>query len=281
MNGLRELLDSIRKSFIKKSEDMKSHISQKSAIFSTLKANALTFIVHYSRFVNIVKDKYKKIYNDYPLARSIVDYSSYWFSYTYSYVIRKKIEPLSSYWISTAVLSKRDKNRYVGEEYTLLESYEFMKTPYELMEKQMICESSYNETCDAVDSIVLNSSSYIEGMVKMKLGDNYIYRIFDNTNGFFKEFMMPMLSSKAKFLSIEYTHPIMKKNISIDLNKSIYFVDNQILSPTFVKLYLEYQPELYHFDMDYVLKIMDGDINTFEIGFDKSILLTADGYKII
>jgi len=281
MHGLRDLLNSIEKSFVNNKKDFTAFISKKIGSIHVIKANALTFLVYYSKFINFVNCNYKKLYNDYPVARSIVDYSFYWFNYSYSYVIRKKIEPLSSYWISTSILSKRDKNRYVGEEYTLLESYEFMKTPYQLIEKQMACESSYNETCDAADSIVLNSSSYIEGMVKMKLGDNYIYRIFDNTNGFFKEFMMPLLSSKAKFLSIEYTHPIMKKSISIDLNKSIYFVDNQILSPTFVKLYLEYQPELYHFDMDYVLKIMDSDINTFEIGFDKSILLTADGYKII
>jgi len=281
MYGLRDLLTSIEKSFANNKKNFTTFISTKIGIINVIKATAITFLLHYSRFINAVQFKYKKIYNDNPVARSIVDSSSYLFSYAYSFIIRKKIEPLSSYWISISILSKRDKNRYVGEEYKLLEAYEFMKMPYQLMENQMVCESSYNETCDTVDSIVLNSSSYIEGMVKMKLGDNYIYRIFDNTNGFFKEFMMPLLSSKAKFLSIEYTHPIMKNSISIDLDKSIYFVDNQILSPTFVKSYLEYQPELYHFDMDYVLKIMDGDINTFEIGFDNSILLTADGYKII
>ena len=90
-----------------------------------------------------------------------------------------------------------------------------------------------------------------------------------------------MVPSKAKFLSIEYTHPLMKMGIVFELDKSVYFVGNQILSPTFVKSYLEYQSELYHFDMDYVLKIMDGDINSFELGFDRYVVLTEDGYSIV
>ena len=115
----------------------------------------------------------------------------------------------------------------------------------------------------------------------MKAGDNYVFRIFDNNNGQFDEFKLPLVPSKAKFLSIEYTHPLMKMGIVFELDKSVYFVGNQILSPTFVKSYLEYQSELYHFDMDYVLKIMDGDINSFELGFDKYVVLTENGYNIV
>ena len=183
MYGLRDLLNSIEKSFVNNKKDFIDFISTKLGNMNLIQAHALTFLVHYSRFINVIKDKYNKIYNDNPVVRSVVDQSSYFISYIYSYMIRKKIEPLSSYWISTAVLSKRDKNRYVGEEYTLFEAYEFMMKPYQVIDNQMVCESSYNETCDALDSIVLNSSSYVEGLAKMKLGDNYICRIFDNNNG--------------------------------------------------------------------------------------------------
>jgi hypothetical protein len=162
-----------------------------------------------------------------------------------------------------------------------LESYEFIKNPEQLIDGRTNYETSYNEICDAVDSIVLNSQCYIEGLVKMKVGDNYVIRIFDNTSGQFDEFKMPLTPSGAKFLSIEYTHPLMKIGIVINLDKSFYFVGNNILSPTFIKSYLEYQPELYHFDMNYVIKIMDGDINTFELGFNRSVVLTETGYTII
>jgi hypothetical protein len=276
MNGLREFLDNIQQSF-------RTNISQYKNMNSitVIKSNLITIFIGYCKVINIVKENYKYIYDNHTVIRSIVDHSYYFYNYVYSFIIRKKIEPMQSYWISTSVLLKRDKNRYVGEEYTLLETYEYMKNPYISMENQLVCETSYNESCDATDSIVLNCPTYLEGMVKMKLGDNYVYRIFDNNVGYFQDFKTPLIPSKVSFLSIEYTHPLMKKSISIELDKSVYFENNHILSPIFVKLYLEYQPELYHFDMDYVLKIMDSDINTFQVGFNKSILLTADGYKIV
>jgi tRNA A37 threonylcarbamoyladenosine biosynthesis protein TsaE len=73
----------------------------------------------------------------------------------------------------------------------------------------------------------------------------------------------------------------MKAGIVIQLDRSVYLVGNQILSPTFVKSYLEYQSELYHFDMDYVLKIMDDTICTMTLSSDKYILLKEDGYQVV
>jgi len=272
MYGLRELLESIKLPVF----------NVKIPDFDVLKSTYLTyFVIYYSKFLNIVSGKYKMIYDNNLVFRTVIDTSVYGLNFVYSHLIRKKIEPMSSYWISSSVLSRRDKNRFVGEEYTLLESYEFIKNPLDINDGMTNFETSYNDICDAVDSVVLNSQSYIEGLVKMKVGNDYVFRIFDNTNGQFDEFKMPMVSSKANFLSIEYTHPLMKMGIVFELDKSVYFVGNQILSPTFVKSYLEHQSELYHFDMDYVLKIMDGDINSFELGFNKSVVLTEEGYLIV
>jgi len=282
MYGLREFLDNIKKSYSDKASNVKNYVNKKITSVDYIKANALTlFVIYYGKIVATISDNYKKIYNSNIVVKTCVDSSVYYSNYIYSMVIRKKIEPMSSYWISTSVLSKRDKNRYVGEEYTLLESYEFIKNPQQSIEGKTNCETSYNEMCDTLDSIVLNSQNYIEGLVKMKVGEHYVFRVFDNNNGQFDEFKLPLVPSKAKFWSIEYTHPLMKKGIVFELNKNVYLVGNQILSPTFVKSYLEYQSELYHFDMEYVLKIMDSDINSFELGFDRSVVLTEDGYSII
>ena len=43
---------------------------------------------------------------------------------------------------------------------------------------------------------------------------------------------------------------------------------------------LEYQSEMYFFDNDYVVKIMDANCNIFTITPDKYILLTKDGYEV-
>ena len=236
------------------------------------------------------------MYEDYGTVRNVVDYSVYFTRFTYSKLISKKIEPMTSYWICTSVLSKRDKNRYLGDEYTILDSYEYVQRMErtEGTERKERKEDSmddlvslklyatvFNEQCDAVDSIVLNDQRYIQGQVKMKIGDTYVCRAFDNTSGFFEKFQFPMIPSNCRFLSIEYTHPIMEKGIVVNLDRSIYIVGNQILSPVFMKSYLEYQSELFFFDKDYKIKIMDNKIQLFEIGFNHSIVLKEDTYEII
>lgn len=282
MYGLRELLGNVKKSYVNNMVNINNYFSKKNGTIDVIKANAITyFIVYYGKILTIISNNYKKLYQRNVVVKSIIDNSVYCFNYSYSILIRKKIEPMSSYWISTSVLSKRDKNRYVGDEYTLFESYDFIKNPEEIIDGITNCETSFNEICDTVDSVVLNSQNYIEGLVKMKIGENYVFRIFDNIAGHFNEFKLPIVPSKAKFLSIEYTHPIMKNGIVINLDRSVYIVNNQILSPTFIKLYLEHQSELYHFDMDYEIKIIDNDINNFILKYNKSILLTDIGYIIV
>jgi hypothetical protein len=268
MYGLRELLDNIQKT-----ANMK--------IIDDLKEKLVSFFIYYTRFETNVKEQYKNLYDNNVIARKIIDYSKYYIDYVYSGLISKKIEPLTTNWISSSILSKRDKNRYVGEEFTLLENYEFIKNHDAVIDGTTHMEASFNEICDIVDSIILNNPNYIEGLVKMKIGEKYIYRMFDHNNGLFKDFKLPLIKSEARFLNIEYTHPVMNKTIVIELDNNVYFTNNQILSPSFVKQYLEHQSEFYHFDMDYKLKIIDSDINSLELGFDQSVLLNENGYKLV
>lgn len=281
MYGFKELLSSVQDSLGLRVTIAKKYISDNLMSVDTFKATVITYIFVYSKYVNLVKKQYNNIYNKHPVVKCIVDYSNYFFNYSYSYFTCTKIEPFQSNWISTSVLSRRDRNRFVGDEYTLLESYEFMKNPNQLLDNKQVCEINYNEICEVVDSIVLNSTSYVEGMVKMKIGNDYFYRVFNTEHGTMNEFKMELVPTKIRFLNVEYTHPIMKKSITIELNKSLYFVNNQILSPTFIKSYLEYQFDFYHFDMDYVLRIIDSDIKSFELRSNKHILLTEDGYKVV
>jgi len=234
-------------------------------------------MINYCKFVNSVNECYNEIYNI-PIAKKIIDYSSYSLQYIYSTLINKKLEPMSSYWISSIILSK---GHTIVNEMKILQHYEFINNPLDIVGEVTIIEKCFNETCDSLDTIVLNSQNYVEGLVKMKIGKSYVYRVFDNTSGFFSDFELPLISSSVKFLTIEYIHPIMNKTIFIELDNSVYFENNQILSAAFIKLYLEHQSELYHFDFDYILKVMDNNLKTFSLKFDKSVLLLADEYKIV
>jgi len=275
MYGIKDVLDYMPTPFYFKTDEIKDYFISKRDEYVT---NGLLF---YSKIKTDLLEKFKDLQKN-NLFNIAFHYCSYYKDFVYSKMINMRIEPLQSDWIASYVLSKRDKHRYIGDEYTLLESYEFVKNPNEITKDNSAnIELSFNEICDALDSIVLNSQSYVEGMVKMKHGDNYIYRIFDNDSGHFEDTHLPLAPSKCKFLNVEYTHPLMKKSIFIELDSSVYFADNQILSPTFIKLYLESQPEIYHFDMDYILQIMDDNINYFTLRFDKHIRLTEEGYKVV
>jgi len=271
MYGIRDLLDYMPTPFYFKTDEMMDY-------FIRTRDDVLTnLLLFYSNRMTDFNENCKYIDKNY-FVHLLTSHLCYGYDFVYSKIINKRIEPMQSYWIATYVLSRRDRNRLVGDEYTLLESYDFVKDPIDNVSN---VEISFNEICDAVDSLILNSNSYIEGMVKMKMGDNYIFRIFDKNDGDFTDFKDPPVPSKARFLNVEYTHPLMKRSIEFFLDKDVYFVNNQILSPTFVKLYLESQSETYHFDMDYVIKIMDDNIIWLDLKFDKSILLTEEGYLVV
>ena len=73
----------------------------------------------------------------------------------------------------------------------------------------------------------------------------------------------------------------MQKTIPIDINKGYFSDNNQILSPLFIKRYLEYQGQPYYFDLDYKINIMDKNINTVELYSNDYVELREKGYNII
>jgi hypothetical protein len=86
--------------------------------------------------------------------------------------------------------------------------------------------------------------------------------------------------SNTKFLSVEYSHPDMTSPIGIVMDKSWFFAGNELLNSTFILRMLEYQPDMYFFDEDYLVKIMDSECNIFTITSNEYILLTKEGYEV-
>lgn len=106
--------------------------------------------------------------------------------------------------------------------------------------------------------------------------------VYNNIEAFF--FIKNSKSkSTVRFLAVTYTHPDMGEH-TIDLDvKSLYFVEkNEILSYTFISRLLEYQPDKsYVFDDRYVIRIIDGNIQTFELTSNQYVVLGGRDYQII
>ena len=88
-----------------------------------------------------------------------------------------------------------------------------------------------------------------------------------------------METSSVHFLSITYTNGNDRPVILVK-NKEWLVVGNEILGPIHVLRMLEYQNEPFTFSMDYVLDIIDTDINIFQLRSNQYLKINTDGYII-
>lgn len=86
----------------------------------------------------------------------------------------------------------------------------------------------------------------------------------------------------VSFLYIEYTHPTkMQKPIPLPFPNGLFQPLNELFTPTFVLRQLQTQTEYYYFDMDYILTIIDEDLNTIVLKSNQYILLQKNTYDIL
>ena len=135
--------------------------------------------------------------------------------------------------------------------------------------------------CKSANIICLNTKNMNESMVTMKIDNQYINNIFPKNGEHVFELSLPLMPCKFQFLSIKYSHKYMSNDIYIDIDKNYYCDKNEILSPLFIKKYLEHQPINYHFDMDYTIDIIDNDVTTFSLKNNQHILLYESTYVVV
>ena len=82
--------------------------------------------------------------------------------------------------------------------------------------------------------------------------------------------------SKTRFLSVSYCHPDVPDKISIEIPTSMMVVDNEILSPAFVRRNL---PASTLFDDRYSIECIDNQIQFLRLTADEYIVLTSDGWS--
>jgi hypothetical protein len=224
------------------------------------------------------KRYYKQIYDTRPLFKYCVDHTFYGIKYILSIANNQKIEPMQSNWICSSIMMVRDQNRFSGDSHNCVETYDFLKSVDNVSD-------SYSSAALSMDSIIKSSNIIKEGMVTMKTDNKYANTIYYKNKNVGINDLIESVNitepSNISFLSIKYTHPIMKSAIFIDLPKGYYYANNEILSSFFIKRHLEYQHLNYHFDDDYVVEIMDNNIQTIELRKNQYILLRESTYTVV
>jgi hypothetical protein len=226
----------------------------------------------------------QKYYQEYWAIKAAVNSVNYAGKYIYAKWTNIRVEPSSVQWNNVCILScdpnelnvtvlENDQQRihfgcYFSETY-----YSNNDWPKERAQESYVMECAIQAA--------FSESGDIETLMLMKSGELYLSRIvccLQNQKDYQPISWEP---SFARFLSVEYSHPEMTGTIVIEMDKGYWLEGNQLLSAAFVKRCLEYQNKPYYFDMNYTLKIMDDNINIFEMGSDSYVMVGRDDYKIL
>lgn len=219
------------------------------------------------------------LYNNFDCIKNTVDTTSYNLDKITAVYNNYRIEPFDNNWICISILLKNDETLFTGNQQIYLENYQHIK-PHTTPD---VSKREYYNNClsyfgKMAASIAKSDNNVVETMVTMKLDDGTTNHSFNKSTD---EPTYSNTLSKASLLTVEYTHPKMQNRISMELEQDLFFTNNVILSPLFIKRYLEYQPEKFIFDENYTINLMDDTINMISLTYSQSILLSEDSYTII
>lgn len=227
------------------------------------------------------------LYNNYGFVKTFVDKTNYNIDTIKAVYNNVRIEPLKNNWVCISILLKNDNKLFSGNNEIYLEHYQYIKqhNSADISQKQYYndCLNYFVNTAKSISSC---NNNVVETMITMKLKNQYYNKCFNKSfnkeNSENKaETCYSNTETKVSFLSVEYKHPDMENTIMIDIPQDVLIQGNIILSPLFIKRYLEYQYEYYIFDENYEVDIMDSDVNMISLNYTNSILLLENSYDVI
>ena len=227
------------------------------------------------------------LYNNYGFVKTFVDKTNYNIDTIKAVYNNVRIEPLNDNWVCISLLLKNDNKLFSGNNEIYLEHYQYIKqhNSADISQKQYYndCLNYFVNTAKSISSC---NNNVVETMITMKLKNQYYNKCFNKS--FNKEnseneaeTCYSNTETKVSFLSVEYTHPNMKNKVVMNIPKDVMIQGNIIMSPLFIKRYLEYQYEYYIFDENYKVNIMDNNVNMLSLKYTDSILLSEKSYSVI
>jgi hypothetical protein len=222
-----------------------------------------------------ISNEMQKLYETNSVARYLINIFNYSIKYVSSMYLNQKIEPMAESWISISAFISHNNWSHDYKEYY---SDHLLNSNDETLENRI---PLYEDIYNSFNNLLSTLSTHINSVVTLKHDNIYIHRICNKSVPALTLDINDIKKSYVRFLSIEYTHPDIKDQIIFTLDKSHFLNNNEILSNAFVLKLLEYQSYDYVFDNYYKLKIMDNNINTFEISSNQHILLKENSYHIV
>lgn len=241
----------------------------------TVNSYALTALTRYSALKNKFTRAATSVYLCHPCMTYCVDICSYGYKWTIATYWNLRIEPFHPIWITQNHLLMAG---IVQPAYTLhnLDSYTFVYDDNALSSMYTFIRK-FNVTAFALSKIKLNCI-HNEKLLYARFNEISVVRVqsaslaqLDTVDDFNRP-------SKVAFLSVTLT--LNRKKYSIDVEKSWMYVNNELFSKTFLKRYFDYHNVDIQFTNEYVVDIMDSNINMFKLKPGDYIVLNQKDYAI-
>lgn len=228
---------------------------------------ALWSIMAYSGLHTKVSNHIKILANKYPAVKYVCAIYN-----TISTVVENKIhrlfanhrfEPEQSPWISAIWLN--------GDDDTVEEYIDFSKDPN-------ICQEYMNNYFETGMELASQNLNMENGLMVMRYENKTRCNMVEQNK---ERNVFNYSTSNVKFLSIGYKHPCMTESIPIVLDRSWFLCGNELLSNTFVRRYLDYQPLSFYYDESYTITVIDDNMEIITLDDSQYILLEKDAYRIM
>lgn len=214
----------------------------------------------YSIFLANIKRKY----ND----NRIISYITEYLRRLYKSMHNIKTEPEKLPWINVFMMNG-DEEMLNDYSYIIPDNLQGLAEKYKNFVEEYVDE----------DFIDLIEDDHMDVFFTMKTDQMYICNIYNEYVN--DDIKLTAYKSSVSFISIEYTHPAMSEPIQIELDEKWYYDGNEILSKLFIQRYLMHQCLPYIFTDDYLVNIIDSDVNQITLNKNQYILLKPDEYKIV
>jgi hypothetical protein len=208
-----------------------------------------------------------------------------WFVYSiYFRATHLHIEPKGD-WLSLVGLFENPQAENIHYRYNFAEKYEYMDSDVESNTniEHLTPTSSMDVYYSRALTTIRQDKHVKEILLTLKDADTYLVRTCIDTTMENRPIQTPYKKSNVEFLCIEYRHPKMTSPISITIPQSYFWVGNELLSMAFIQRFLEYQSLFvtYYFDEEYVLNVMDQDIQQYQLTRNNYIVLEEDTLRVV
>ena len=254
--------------------------------YESLYASVITGFLYLSKMATYTKIKTRQLLQNYPMANTVFERIGNFKKTVYSTLFNYRIEPAEPNWTNiTTIVPVKNMKCFDS----CCQDTDCCMTTYKIEETyQFIPENASNDDINKYYSLLyldaktakLREKTALVDLFTMKTSNSYIIRNITNDNNSKTE-CFNLTPSKARFISIMYSHPKLTNPVYIELPKNMYLVGNELLSSAFVVRYLEHQSMPYVFDFDYTLHIIDNHIKQFNLNSRQYILLTERGYSAV